>query len=120
MYLAPRFVHVHCSPLRFQCTNKDLSLATFPSTCGYVQQNFSNTINDQYVAACLSIGRAAAKMPLPSFIKAELESINPLTTQESDYYGAYNILLGHAFPRQTATSSILKSFPTLLSTKFPI
>jgi hypothetical protein len=37
-------------------------------------------------------------MPLPAIIRAEFEYINPVSTQESDYYGAYNILLGHAFP----------------------
>lgn len=36
-------------------------------------------------------------MPLPAIIRAEFEYVNPATTQESDYYGAYNILLGHAF-----------------------
>jgi hypothetical protein len=38
------------------------------------------------------------KMPLPAIIKAEFDYVNPTTTQESDYYGAYNMLLVHAFP----------------------
>jgi hypothetical protein len=37
-------------------------------------------------------------MPLPALIRAEFEYIDPQTTQENDYCGAYNILLGHAFP----------------------
>lgn len=37
-------------------------------------------------------------MPVPAIIRAEFEYINPETTQESDYYSAYNILLGHTFP----------------------
>jgi hypothetical protein len=40
----------------------------------------------------------ATKMPLPALIRAEFEYVDPQTTQENDYYGAYNILLGHAFP----------------------
>ena len=35
---------------------------------------------------------------LPAIIRAEFEYVNPATTQENDYYGAYNILLFHAFP----------------------
>jgi hypothetical protein len=38
------------------------------------------------------------KMPLPALIRAEFEYVDPQTTQENDHYGAYNILLCHAFP----------------------
>ena len=31
-------------------------------------------------------------------MRAEFDYVNPTTTQESDYYGAYNMLLVHAFP----------------------
>lgn len=37
-------------------------------------------------------------MPLPAIVRAEFDYVNPTTTQESDYYGAYNMLLVHAFP----------------------
>jgi hypothetical protein len=37
-------------------------------------------------------------MPLPLFITIEFQSINPQTPVENDYYGAYTLLLSHAFP----------------------
>ena len=37
-------------------------------------------------------------MPLPHLIRSEFVYVDPQTTQESDYYGAYNLLLSHAFP----------------------
>lgn len=39
-------------------------------------------------------------MPLPAYLARAFQRINPETTQESDYYGAYTMLLVHAFPGQ--------------------
>jgi hypothetical protein len=39
-------------------------------------------------------------MHLPDYIGKAFKRINPSATQENDYYGAYNLLLWHAFPGQ--------------------